>query len=49
MDVVAFYGLHCNGNGKLAVTNTDVTTQLSVRDSIYTHLENFEIRNTLCL
>lgn len=49
MDVAAFYGLHCNGNGKLAVTSADVTTQLSLKDSIYSHLENFETKNTLYL
>lgn len=49
MDPAAFYGLHCNGNGKLAVTNADATIELTTKDTIYTHLQNFETKNSLYL
>ncbi|NQX86023.1 MAG: hypothetical protein HRT67_08975 [Flavobacteriaceae bacterium] len=46
IDIVAFYGLHANGKGKLFVTNDDGTeTTLTDKSDIYQKLENFVTKN----
>lgn len=44
MDVAAFYGLHCNGLGKLFVN--DVEAPLTSKGTIYQHVKNFNTAHT---
>ncbi len=44
LDIVAFYGMHANGTGKL-YTN-DIVTPLSTKSDVYGKLTNFYSKNT---
>lgn len=44
MDVAAFYGLHCNGQGKFFVNNSEAP--LTAKGDIYQHLKNFNTAHT---
>lgn len=47
MDAAAFYGLHCNGLGKLYINAVD--TPLTTKEDIYPHIQNFHTKNTTYL
>lgn len=46
MDVAAFYGLHCGGQGNLTVTNAGTETSYTEKGDIYNYLKDFQTRDT---